>query len=139
VECPSLPGCLSQGKTREEAIQNIREAIRGYVAALEEDGLPVPAGVKTPLSPLGERVARPGVLFRRGGPGEGAANLSLLFAAHNSPVKKLGKDHAASSTFSTNSSGASRTMPFGNRVTAYPIRLSSASRLASRLVWLGCA
>ncbi len=43
VECPSLPGCISQGKTREEAIQNIKEAIRGYVAALEEDGLPVPA------------------------------------------------------------------------------------------------
>ena len=43
VVCPSLPGCVSQGKTREEAIQNIREAIRGYVAALEADGLPVPA------------------------------------------------------------------------------------------------
>lgn len=43
AECPSLPGCISQGKTREEAIQNIKEAIRGYVAALEEDNLPVPA------------------------------------------------------------------------------------------------
>ena len=43
VECPSLPGCLSQGKTKEEAIQNIKEAIEGYVAALQEDGLPVPA------------------------------------------------------------------------------------------------
>jgi predicted RNase H-like HicB family nuclease len=42
AECPSLPGCLSQGKTKEEAIGNIREAIDGYVAALEEDGLPVP-------------------------------------------------------------------------------------------------
>jgi len=42
VECPSLPGCISQGKTREEAIQNIREAIQGYIAALEEDGLPAP-------------------------------------------------------------------------------------------------
>jgi predicted RNase H-like HicB family nuclease len=42
AECPSLPGCISQGKTREEAIQNIREAIQGYIAALEEDGLPVP-------------------------------------------------------------------------------------------------
>jgi len=39
VECPSLPGCISQGKTREEAIQNIREAIRGYVAALDEDSM----------------------------------------------------------------------------------------------------
>jgi len=42
AECPSLPGCISQGKTREEAIRNIREAIDGYIAALEEDGLPVP-------------------------------------------------------------------------------------------------
>ncbi len=42
VECPSLPGCISQGRTREEAIDNIREAIQGYVAALEEDKLPVP-------------------------------------------------------------------------------------------------
>ncbi len=42
VECPSLPGCVSQGKTREEAIENIKEAIEGYIAALEEDGLPVP-------------------------------------------------------------------------------------------------
>lgn len=43
AECPSLPGCISQGKTKEEAISNIKEAIQGYIAALEEDGLPVPA------------------------------------------------------------------------------------------------
>ena len=42
AECPSLPGCVSQGKSREEAITNIREAIEGYVAALKEDGLPIP-------------------------------------------------------------------------------------------------
>ena len=42
AECPSLPGCISQGKTREEAISNIREAIQGYVAALEQDHLPIP-------------------------------------------------------------------------------------------------
>ncbi len=42
AECPSLPGCISQGKTREEAAANIKEAIKGYVAALEEDKLPVP-------------------------------------------------------------------------------------------------
>ena len=42
AECPSLPGCVSQGRTREEAILNIREAIQGYIAALEEDGLQVP-------------------------------------------------------------------------------------------------
>ena len=42
VECPSLPGCISQGRTREAAITNIQEAIRGYIAALQEDRLPVP-------------------------------------------------------------------------------------------------
>ena len=42
VECPSLPGCISQGETREAAIANIKEAIAAYVSALEEDGLPVP-------------------------------------------------------------------------------------------------
>jgi predicted RNase H-like HicB family nuclease len=35
AECPSLPGCVSQGKTKKEAIE-------GYIKALEEDGLPVP-------------------------------------------------------------------------------------------------
>jgi|GEM_PF-188561 len=42
VEVPSLPGCISQGKTREEAITNIKEAIDGYIAALLEDGLRIP-------------------------------------------------------------------------------------------------
>ncbi len=42
AECPSLPGCLSQGKTREEALLNIREAITLFIEVLEEDGLPVP-------------------------------------------------------------------------------------------------
>lgn len=41
-ECPSLPGCISQGRTKEEAISNIREAIEGYIEALREDNLPVP-------------------------------------------------------------------------------------------------
>ena len=43
AECPSLPGCVSQGETRESTITNIREAIDGYILALEDDGLPVPA------------------------------------------------------------------------------------------------
>lgn len=42
AECPSLPGCISQGLTRQEAIQNIREAIELYIDVLEEDNLPVP-------------------------------------------------------------------------------------------------
>ena len=42
AECPSLPGCVSQGKTKDEAIRNIKEAIEAYTTALEDDGLPVP-------------------------------------------------------------------------------------------------
>ncbi len=42
AECPSLPGCVSQGESREQAILNIREAITLYIEALEDDGLPVP-------------------------------------------------------------------------------------------------
>lgn len=42
AECPSLPGCISQGRTKEEAITNIREAIDLYVETLVEDGLFVP-------------------------------------------------------------------------------------------------
>ncbi|MBN2239381.1 MAG: type II toxin-antitoxin system HicB family antitoxin [Dehalococcoidales bacterium] len=41
--CPALPGCYSQGKTREEAVKNIREAIQGYVASLKKHGEPIPA------------------------------------------------------------------------------------------------
>lgn len=42
AECPSLPGCITQGKTREETIANVREAIEAYIVSLEEDKLPVP-------------------------------------------------------------------------------------------------
>jgi predicted RNase H-like HicB family nuclease len=42
AECPSLPGCISQGQTREEAVHNIREAIDLYIDTLREDNLPVP-------------------------------------------------------------------------------------------------
>ena len=42
AECPSLFGCISQGATKQEAIANIKEAIEGYISALQEDGLPVP-------------------------------------------------------------------------------------------------
>ncbi|HEX9859902.1 MAG TPA: type II toxin-antitoxin system HicB family antitoxin, partial [Nitrospirota bacterium] len=42
AECPSLPGCISQGNTKDEAIANIKEAIELYVDALRDDGLPLP-------------------------------------------------------------------------------------------------
>lgn len=42
AEAPSLPGCISQGKTRDEAITNIREAIQAYVESLKKHNEPVP-------------------------------------------------------------------------------------------------
>ena len=36
VSCPALPGCWSQGATEEEAVENIRDAIREYLAAIKE-------------------------------------------------------------------------------------------------------
>jgi predicted RNase H-like HicB family nuclease len=42
VECPSLPGCYSQGDTLDEAIANIREAIELYIEVLQEENRPIP-------------------------------------------------------------------------------------------------
>jgi predicted RNase H-like HicB family nuclease len=42
AECPSLPGCIAQGDTKETAIANIREAIELYIETLVEDGIEVP-------------------------------------------------------------------------------------------------
>lgn len=42
VHCPNLPGCISQGKTREEALRNIQEAIAGYAESLKKHGEPIP-------------------------------------------------------------------------------------------------
>ncbi len=41
VTCPSLPGCISQGKTEGEAEKNIKEAIELHLKSLAEDGLPL--------------------------------------------------------------------------------------------------
>jgi predicted RNase H-like HicB family nuclease len=41
AECPSIPGCVSQGPSREEALANIRDAIEGCLAVREELGLPL--------------------------------------------------------------------------------------------------
>ena len=42
AECPSLPSCVSQGESRQDAIVNIKDAIEQCIAVLEEDGRPVP-------------------------------------------------------------------------------------------------
>lgn len=41
VECPSIPGCVSQGKTKEEALENVREAIGLCLEVRAERGLPL--------------------------------------------------------------------------------------------------
>lgn len=45
AEVPSLPGCISQGKTRDEAIANIKEAIAAYLESLQKHGEPIPPSV----------------------------------------------------------------------------------------------
>lgn len=49
AECPSLPGCVSQGRTREEALANIQEAISGYIASLKKHGDAIPPPVHEEL------------------------------------------------------------------------------------------
>ena len=46
AECPSLPGCVSQGKTRKEAIENIQDAMKGYLESLKKHNEPIPPSVE---------------------------------------------------------------------------------------------
>ena len=46
VQCPTLPGCISQGKTREEALTNIKDAIYGYLASLKKHDEPIPPAIE---------------------------------------------------------------------------------------------
>ena len=49
VEVPSLPGCVSEGDTLQQALDNIQEAIALYIEVLEEDGKPVPPDFDMPI------------------------------------------------------------------------------------------
>ena len=49
AEVPSLPGCVSQGTTRREAVQNVEEAIAAYLENLNERGEPVPPAIDEEL------------------------------------------------------------------------------------------
>ncbi len=42
VTCPALPGCISEGDTREEALDNIKDAIEGYLLTLRRHDQPLP-------------------------------------------------------------------------------------------------
>jgi len=41
IECPVIPGCMSQGRTKQEALENIREAIQLCLEVRREKGLPL--------------------------------------------------------------------------------------------------
>ena len=41
VECPSIPGCVSQGRTRDEALENVKDAITACLAVRSERGMPL--------------------------------------------------------------------------------------------------
>ena len=49
AEVPSLPGCISQGQTREEAVESIREAIAVYLESLEAHDEPIPPPITEEL------------------------------------------------------------------------------------------
>ncbi len=45
AECPNLPGCISQGKTRMEAIKNMKDAVSGYIESLKKHNEPIPPSI----------------------------------------------------------------------------------------------
>jgi len=49
AEVPSLPGCISQGETRAEALENVKEAIAVYIESLEAHGEPIPPPITEEL------------------------------------------------------------------------------------------
>ena len=46
AECPALPGCVSQGKSRKEAVENIQDAIRGYLESLRKHNELIPPSIE---------------------------------------------------------------------------------------------
>ena len=47
AECTSLPGCISQGKTRKEALENIKDAIKGYIEGHKKHNEPIPPPISS--------------------------------------------------------------------------------------------
>ena len=46
AECPTLPGCISQGNSREEVLANIQDAIKGYLESLRKHDEPIPPSIQ---------------------------------------------------------------------------------------------
>jgi len=53
AECPSLPGCVSQGKTRHEALANAKDAMEGYLESLHKHNEPVPPSIAEEIVEVG--------------------------------------------------------------------------------------
>ena len=53
AQCPSLPGCISQGRTRAEARANIADAISGYIESLRIHGDPIPPSIEEEVVEVG--------------------------------------------------------------------------------------
>jgi antitoxin HicB len=53
AECPTLPGCVSQGETRDEVLANIRDAMAGYVESLQKHGEPIPPSIDEEVVEIG--------------------------------------------------------------------------------------
>lgn len=53
ARCPALPGCISEGKTRKEALVNIKDAIEGYIASLRKHNEPVPPSIEEEMVEVG--------------------------------------------------------------------------------------
>ena len=49
AECPSLPGCISEGQTRREALDNIIDAIKGYIESLKKHNEAIPPPITEEL------------------------------------------------------------------------------------------
>ena len=53
AECPAIPGCVSQGKTEDEAMANIREAIHACIEARAANGMPLTVATREVAVPVG--------------------------------------------------------------------------------------
>ena len=46
AECPTLPGCISEGEARQEVITNVKDAIEGYISSLKKHNEPIPPPIE---------------------------------------------------------------------------------------------
>jgi predicted RNase H-like HicB family nuclease len=53
ARCPALPGCISEGRTRKEALADIKEAIEGSIASLRKHNEPVPPSIEEEMVEVG--------------------------------------------------------------------------------------